>query len=336
MAARARTLLVLGLAAMLLAAGWTGWYLWRPLGFGAEAREHEIARGATLRSVAAQLHEAGILPDAWRFELMARALGREGALKAGSYLIEPGWSALELLEAITGTARARLDRIALVEGWTFRQVRNALDAHPALRHDTAALPEAEVLRLLGAAQPSPEGLIFPDTYHFAKGASDVSVLKRAAERMQAILAEQWAQRDEGLPIDDPYQALIVASIVEKETGHEADRPLVAAVLLNRLRKGMRLQADPTVIYGLGERFDGNLRRRHLQEDSPYNTYARPGLPPTPIAMPGLSALTATVKPARSEALYFVARGDGSSHFSESLEEHNRAVNKYQRPAGNGR
>jgi UPF0755 protein len=139
-----------------------------------------------------------------------------------------------------------------------------------------------------------------------------------------------------LPIDDPYQALIVASIVEKETGQDADRPMVAAVLFNRLRKGMRLQADPTVIYGLGERFDGNLRRRHLQEDSPYNTYARPGLPPTPIAMPGLSALAATVKPAHSAALYFVARGDGSSHFSESLEEHNRAVNKYQRPAGNGR
>jgi UPF0755 protein len=333
---RIRSLLILALAAALLAAGWTAWFLWRPLGFDAEAREVEIARGASLRSVAVQLREAGILNDAWRFELLGRALGRGSALKAGSYLIEPDWSALELLEAITDGTRARLDRVALVEGWTFRQVRSALDAHPALRHDTATLPEAEVLRLLGATHASPEGLFFPDTYHFAKGSTDVSVLRRAAERMQGILAEQWAQRDEGLPIDDPYQALIVASIVEKETGQDADRPMVAAVLFNRLRKGMRLQADPTVIYGLGERFDGNLRRRHLQEDSPYNTYARAGLPPTPIAMPGLSALAATVKPAHSAALYFVARGDGSSHFSESLEEHNRAVNKYQRPAGNGR
>ena len=336
----ARRRLSVGLAlaaiALLLAAAWSASFVWRPLDFAGESRELDIERGASLRGIAARLQQAGVLPDAWRFELLGRALGRDGALKAGSYLIEPDWSALELLDAITGTALARLDRIALVEGWTFRQIRNALNAHSALRHETVSLSDPEVLRLVGSAHSSPEGLFFPDTYHFAKGTSDVVVLRRAAQRMQALLAEQWAQRDEGLPIADPYQALILASIVEKETGHEADRPLVAAVLLNRLRKGMRLQADPTVIYGLGEGFDGNLRRKDLAADSPYNTYARTGLPPTPIAMPGLASLAAVVRPARSSALYFVARGDGSSHFSESLGEHNRAVSKYQRQPGSGR
>jgi UPF0755 protein len=257
-------------------------------------------------------------------------------LKAGSYQLDASWSALELLDAITGTAAVRLDRIALVEGWTFRQLRGALDAHPSLKHDTAGLSATEILQLLGIARASPEGLFFPDSYYFPKGTTDISVLRRAALRMETILAQQWAQRSDGLPIRDAYEALIVASIVEKETALEADRPLVAAVLLNRLRKGMRLQADPTVIYGLGEDFDGNLRRRHLEGDSPYNTYARPGLPPTPIAMPGLTSLAAAVRPAASSALYFVARGDGSSHFSESLDEHNRAVNRYQRQPGNTR
>ena len=322
--------------AALIAVAWIASFVWRPLDFPGEVREFDIERGAGLRSVARQLSQAGVLPDAWRFELLGRALRRESELKAGSYLIEARWSPLELLDAITGTALARLDRIALVEGWTFRQVRGALNAHASLRHDTAALADGELLQRLAVTQPSPEGLFFPDTYHFAKGTSDVEVLRRAALRMQAVLAEQWSQRHPDLPLSDPYQALIVASIVEKETGQEADRALIAAVLLNRLRKGMRLQADPTVIYGLGERFDGNLRRRDLEADSPYNTYARVGLPPTPIAMPGLSSLAATMQPARSSALYFVARGDGSSHFSESLSEHNRAVNKYQRQPGNDR
>jgi UPF0755 protein len=324
------------LCALLAVGTWFAAFVLRPLDFSGAIREFDIERGASLRTVAGRLHEAGVLPDAWRFELLGRALGREGELKAGSYQLDANWSALELLEAITGAAAVRLDRIALVEGWTFRQLRVALDAHASLKHDTAALEDVQVLQLLGIERPSPEGLFFPDSYYFPKGTSDLSVLRRAALRMEKLLAEQWALRDDRLPIDDPYQALIVASIVEKETAHEADRPLVAAVLLNRLRKGMRLQADPTVIYGLGETFDGNLRRRHLQADNPYNTYVRPGLPPTPIAMPGLASLAATVKPAASSALYFVARGDGTSYFSESLSEHNRAVDKYQRQPANGR
>ncbi len=322
--------------AIALACAWLAMFVWRPLDFPGGMREFDIEHGASLRTVARRLHQAGVLPDAWRFELLGRIAGRDADLKAGSYQLDARWSALELLNAITGAAAVRLERIALVEGWTFRQVRAALDSHPALEHLTATLSDDAVLLRLGIERPSPEGLFYPDSYYFPKGTADYSVLRRAALRMRAMLAQQWAQRDRGLPLRDAYEALIVASIVEKETAREADRPLVAAVLLNRLRKGMRLQADPTVIYGLGEDFDGNLRRHHLAADNPYNTYVRAGLPPTPIAIPGLASLVAAVKPAASAALYFVARGDGSSHFSESLDEHNRAVNKFQRQSGSAR
>lgn len=330
-----RPLLVAGVVvALVLVCAWIAVFLWRPLAFEGGAREVHIEPGSSLRTVSRQLHAAGVLADAWRFEALGRAIGRDGAVKAGSYLVEPAWSALQMLDALTGAEAARLDRIALLEGWSLRQLRHALDAHPSLRHDTHGLAEQELLARLGVAYPSLEGLFFPDTYYFPRGSSDVSVLRRAAKRMESVLARQWSQRQADLPLSEPYHALIVASIVEKETGREPDRPMVAAVLLNRLRKGMRLQADPTVIYGLGERFDGDLRRQDLEADTPYNTYTRAGLPPTPIAMPGLASIAAAVNPAASTALYFVGRGDGSSHFSNSLSEHNRAVNKYQRqPAG---
>lgn len=337
--ARRRILAALGGLAgcAAVAVAWLAWSLLRPLDFAAGVLEFDIERGASLRAVARQLHTAGVLPDAWRFELLGRVLGRESDLRAGSYSLDARWSALDLLNAISGDdAQVRMDRIAFVEGWTFRQMRAALNAHPSLQHETARLTEAEVLERLGIERPSAEGLFFPDTYHFAKGTSDVAVLRRAAQRMQNVLAEHWTQRQGNLAVDDPYQALILASIVEKETGRETDRALVAAVLHNRLRKGMRLQVDPTVIYALGERFDGNLRRKDLDVDSPYNTYVRTGLPPTPIAMPGRASLAAATRPAPSSALYFVARGDGSSHFSDSLSEHNQAVTKYQRQPGSGR
>jgi len=316
-------------------AGWAAYFVYAPLRFAGDVRDLDIERGMSLRAVARKLHAAGVLPDAWRFELLARALERGGQLKAGSFQIEASWSALQLLEAITGTAY-RLDKVALVEGWTFRQVRLALDQHAAVRHDTRGLSDAEVLRLLKVPHEHPEGLFFPDTYYFAKGTSDTSVLLRAALRMQQQLERVWAERDETLPLRSGYEALILASIVEKETGRETDRAMVASVFVNRLRRGMRLQADPTVIYGLGEAFDGDLRRRDLETDGPYNTYTRAGLPPTPIAMPGLASLSAAVRPAPSAALYFVARGDGSSHFSETLAEHNRAVTKYQRQTTNAK
>jgi UPF0755 protein len=209
-------------------------------------------------------------------------------------------------------------------------MRDRLDAHPDVRHDSKALTEAEILQRIGASETLAEGLLFPDTYLFSKRSSDIDVMARAYRAMQRHLAREWATRASGLPYRDPYQALIMASIVEKETGRDQDRPLVAAVFVNRLRQGMLLQTDPTVIYGVGEAFDGNLRKRDLLTDTPYNTYTRTGLPPTPIAMSGLASLQAALHPADSQAVYFVARGDGSSQFSRTLDEHNQAVNRYQR------
>jgi UPF0755 protein len=205
-----------------------------------------------------------------------------------------------------------------------------LDEHPALRHDTLRLTDAKVMQRLGVEQSSPEGMFFPDTYHFVQGVSDLNILRRAHQLMQKHLAEQWQQRASSLPLATPYEALIMASIIEKETGRAVERATIAAVFLNRLRLGMKLQTDPSVIYGMGEMYNGNLRKQDLLSDGPYNTYTRTGIPPTPIAMPGLASLHAALNPARTDALYFVARGDGSSHFSRSLEEHDRAVTKYQR------
>ena len=221
-------------------------------------------------------------------------------------------------------------QISIIEGTTFRQLRNLLDADPDLRHDSTAMSETDILQRVGAPEAHAEGLFFPDTYYFASGASDLAILKRAYQTMQQRLQESWQQRSPGLPLQTPYQALILASIVEKETGQASDRDMIAGVFINRLRRGMRLQTDPSVIYGMGDKFDGNLRKRDLLTDTPYNTYTRAGLPPTPIALPGLAALQATLHPAKTDALYFVARGDGSSVFSKSLAQHNRAVAKYQK------
>jgi UPF0755 protein len=209
-------------------------------------------------------------------------------------------------------------------------MRGALNAHPALRHDTPALSDSEILARLNIFEPAAEGWFFPNTYHFSNGTSDLAILRRAHQLMRSHLQAQWDARKPELPLATPYEALILASIIEKETGINTERPLIASVFVNRLRLGMRLQTDPTVIYGLGETFDGNLRKRDLLADTPYNTYTRAGLPPTPIAMPGLDSLKAALNPADSDMLYFVSRGDGTSHFSRSHLEHDRAVTKYQR------
>ena len=220
--------------------------------------------------------------------------------------------------------------MTLVEGWTFRQVRQALAKEDQIKQDTAQLTAEQIMAQLGRPGVHPEGRFFPDTYSYAKGSSDLALLRRALHAMDRRLEAAWAARASDVPLKSPDEALILASIVEKETGRASDRAQIAGVFANRLRVGMLLQTDPTVIYGLGEKFDGNLRRRDLQTDTPWNTYTRPGLPPTPIAMPGKAALLAAVQPASTRALYFVAKGDGSSHFSTSLDEHNRAVNRYQR------
>ena len=291
--------------------------------------QFSLKQGSGLRSVARQLQNAGVV-DFWlRFELLARAWGLENRIQAGNYEIFGTISPYGLLQKVT-SGEHRQDKIIIVEGWNFSQLKAALDAHPALRHELTQLSEREISSRLGLQYAVPEGLFFPDTYYFVSGASDISVLRRANRMMQNQLDALWAARAEGLPLENSYQALILASIVEKETGQAGERTMIASVFVNRLRIGMKLQTDPTVIYGLGAGFDGDLRKRDLLTDTPYNTYTRTGLPPTPIAMPGLAALSAALHPASSRALYFVARGDGSSKFSESLAEHEHAVTKYQR------
>jgi UPF0755 protein len=235
---------------------------------------------------------------------------------------------LELLGKLTRGDVTQAE-VKLIEGWTFRQFRLALDESPYLRHDTKGMDNSQIMARIGASESDPEGLFFPDTYLFAKGSADLAVLRRSYRAMQRHLAQEWAARDANVPYRTPYEALIMASIIEKETGRPAERDLIGGVLVNRLRIGMRLQADPTVIYGLGASFDGNLTKAHLQQDGPYNTYTRAGLPPTPIDMPSLASLRAALKPAKTDALYYVSRGDGSSEFSRTLNDHNRAVTKYQ-------
>lgn len=291
--------------------------------------QFDLRRGATFTAVARQLEEAGILRHPALFVLLGRMLGQARSVKAGNYEIEAPVRPLELLRKIT---EGDYSQVAIVfpEGWTFRQMRRLLDEHPALRHDTTDLSEAEILARVDSGATAAEGWFFPDTYHVSTGSSDLTVLRRAHRLMRTHLSAQWEQRAEGLPLASPYEALILASIIEKETGRPEERPLIAAVFINRLRNGMKLQTDPAVIYGMGESFDGNLRKRDLVADGDYNTYTRVGLPPTPIAMPGLAALTAALNPAPTDALYFVARGDGTSQFSRTLAEHERAVTKYQR------
>ncbi|MEW6313287.1 MAG: endolytic transglycosylase MltG [Pseudomonadota bacterium] len=318
--------------ALLVVAGFFTYYANSSLTLPRVPLAFDIKPGSSLKSAARQLVELKVLPDAWRFVWLARLLGKAGSVKTGNYEIEGDTTPFELITMIT-RGKVSQGEIVLIEGWNFREVRAALNAHPNLRHDSAALSDAEILQRVGAAESHPEGLFFPDTYYFAKGSSDLAVLRRAYRVMQNRLSDAWAQRAPDVPFATPYEALIMASIVEKETGQATERPMIAAVFVNRLRHGMRLQTDPTVIYGLSEKFDGNLRRRDLETDTPYNSYTRAGLPPTPIAMPGMDALRATLNPAQSRALYFVARGDGTSKFSESLAEHNRAVTQYQLKGG---
>jgi UPF0755 protein len=324
-----RNLVVLGL--LIAAAGISGfvWLVRSPIELNSPTVDFNIAPSSGLRSAARQISESGVELDPWVFVLLGKWMRSEASIKAGSYEIRNGVTPQQLMEKLT-RGDVTQGEVAFIEGWNFRQIREKLDEHPDLRHDSKELSETEIMRRLGASESRPEGLLFPDTYLFPKRSSDLDVLARAYRAMQRHLAREWANRATGLPYADPYQALIMASIVEKETGREQDRPLIAAVFANRLRVGMLLQTDPTVIYGIGDKFDGNLRKRDLQTDTPYNTYLRAGLPPTPIAMPGLASVLATLHPAQSQALYFVARGDGSSQFSRTLDEHNQAVTRYQR------
>ena len=324
-----RALLGAAVALAVVIGGAFVWYATDELATGPLPLQFDLRPGSSLRAAAQMMERAGVLHEPGRFVLMVRLLGEAKNIKAGSYEVSEPITPYRLLQKIV-QGEVTQATIKFVEGWTFRQIRATLEEHPDIAHFTRGLTDEEVLQRLGIEETSPEGLFFPDTYHFARGNSDLRVLRRAHRLLRAHLEAHWAARAPKLPLATPYEALILASIVEKETGKAADRPLVAAVFSNRLRSGMPLQTDPTVIYGLGPAFSGNLKKKDLQTDTPWNTYTRAGLPPTPIAMPGKASLLAAVQPAPTKALYFVSRGDGTSQFSANLDEHNRAVNKYQR------
>ena len=324
-----RRLFTKAILLVLLAAAALGYYVYQPLTLPATPFEFALKEGSSLKSAARQLKQAGLIEQDVMFVWLGRMLGKSGTIKAGNYVLERPVSQVELLSIIERGSISQ-SQVSVIEGWTFRQLRAALDASPNLSHRTRGLSDAEILQRIGATERHPEGLFFPDTYYFAAGSSDLAIYKVAYNTMQQHLQEVWASREADLPLATPYQALILASIVEKETGTPADRTMIAGVFVNRLRKGMLLQTDPTVIYGLGDKFDGNLRKRDLLADTPYNTYTRRGLTPTPIALPGAAALHAALHPAKTDALYFVARGDGSSQFSSNLTAHSLAVDQYQK------
>ncbi len=327
-----KALFALVVVGLLAASGYAAWYAVTPAAVAKLPAEFEIPPGTRFRGAAQSIEASGVAIGRLQFELLARALGRSQDIKVGSYELAAAPTPLELLDKLT-RGDVTLAEVRLIEGWTFRQLRAALEASAFLRHDAQGLSDTQLLLKLGARETHPEGLFFPDTYVFAKATSDLHVLRRAYAAMQRYLAREWDAREASLPYKTPYEALIMASLIEKETGRAEERDMIAGALVNRLRIGMLLQVDPTVIYGLGEAFDGNLKKIHLQTDGPYNSYMRAGLPPTPIAAPGLASLRAALRPAKTSALYYVARGDGSSQFSRSLEEHNRAVRKYQLDGG---
>ena len=323
-----RLLLVVCLLAAVVAGG-AWWWLHQPLQLAKPSLELEIEPGTTPRGVAQNVVKAGVQTDARLLYAWIRLSGKDRAIKAGNYELAAGLTPYELLQKLA-RGEESLRALTLVEGWNWRQVRAALAREEFLKHDSAELSDEAIMQALERSGVHPEGRFFPDTYTYAKGSSDLAVLARALHAMDRRLADAWQMRAASTPLKSADEALILASIVEKETGKAADRAQIAGVFSNRLRVGMLLQTDPSVIYGLGAKFDGNLRKRDLQTDTPWNTYTRAGLPITPIAMPGKAALMAAVQPEQTKALYFVARGDGSSHFSATLDEHNRAVNRYQR------
>lgn len=320
---------LLGLLAAAAAAGAAWWWVHQPLALRTPTVDLSIEPGTLPRSVAQAVQDAGVDVNADLLYAWFRVSGQGRLIKAGSYELEPGVTPRSLLRKLARGEEA-LRAVTLVEGWNIRQVRAALAKADMLKGDTQALSADDLMKRLGRPGVHPEGRFFPDTYTYSKGSSDVKVLQRAMRAMDKRLAAAWSQRSPQAVVKTPDEALILASIVEKETGKAADRTLISTVFHNRLRVGMPLQTDPTVIYGMGESFNGNLRKVDLQADTPWNTYTRAGLPPTPIAMPGKASLLAAVQPAPGKFLYFVAKGDGTSQFSETLDEHNRAVNKYQR------
>ncbi len=325
---------LLGISVLVgsIGVGWVlmewGAALQQQLAVGEDGIRYAIERGSSFRKVSYDLSEKGVLKEPRYLAWSARWTGKADRIQAGEYYIPPGTTAEELLDLFV-QGKVVQHSITLVEGWTFRQMMDAINRDKELAHTVQGLSDDEIMERLGYPDVHPEGRFLPETYQFPSGTSDLDVLRRAYRDMQTLLIAEWARRDGGLPYKTPEDALIMASIIEKETGRADERGRIAGVFVRRLKRNMRLQTDPTVIYGLGEAFDGNLRRRDLERDTPYNTYRRKGLPPTPIAMPGAESILAALHPESGEELYFVAKGDGSHHFSSSFREHRQAVVKYQ-------
>jgi UPF0755 protein len=324
-----RRLLTLFFVVLAAAAAAWWWVTYLPLPLPQQPFTFSVRSGATLRAVAHALTGQGVLPADWTLVALGRLRGVDRTIKAGNYEIPAGTTLSGLLAKLTQGDATQMS-LTIVEGWTVHDLREALRADGEVAQVAGDVADSDLMHAIGAPGPQPEGWFFPDTYFFAAGTTDVAILARAYHTMQQRLDAAWAARAAGLPLGSPYEALILASIVEKETGRGADRPLIASVLINRLRQGMRLQADPTVIYGLGAHFDGSLTKRDLDTETPHNTYTRDGLPPTPIALPGQASLDAVLHPPATPYLYYVSRGDGSSEFSANLADHNRAVAKYQK------
>ena len=324
------SLLSLTLAAALAVAAWA-WQDWQRFEIAAINPEAELmlwlAPGANWALLIRDLERLGLAQSSWHWRLMGRL--DLPALKAGEYLVPQGTPVPGLIDLLAA-GRTRSHRLTIIEGWTLARLRSTLASDPRLRSVAGELDDAALMEALGCAGCFAEGRFLPETYFFERGSTDLALLQRSFEAMNRLLSEAWAQRDPDLPLANPDELLVLASIIERETGQGAERPRVAGVFTRRLQLGMRLQTDPTVVYGLGDDFDGRLRRVHLQTDHPWNTYTRHGLPPTPIALPGRASVLAAASPADGTALYFVARGDGTHQFSDTLEQHNAAVNRYIR------
>jgi len=326
---RIKQWVLLSLIGALLLGAWLTYYAISPLKLQPHSQEIVIQPKSSLKSIANQLVQQGVLREPWRFILIAKLLNKEPFLQAGSYTLNKNISPYQLLLSLNH-GKTTQGSVTFIEGHTFVQMRDKLAINDAVKQSIAGLSEPEILKVIGSEFSVAEGLFFPDTYYFDRNTSDIALLKRSYEAMQSKLAKAWANREENLPYKNSYQALIMASIVEKETGKASERPMIAGVFVNRLRIGMRLQTDPTVIYGMGEDYQGNIGYKDLKTATPYNTYVVRGLPPTPIAMPGRGAINAALHPDNSNALYFVARGDGTHEFSATLKDHNLAVDSFQR------
>ena len=325
-------LLGIGLIGISLIGGWLALELYTfgqtPLRVGGQTVTIDVPSGSNFTRVANELERRGIIKSASYFKLLSRWRGGAERIHAGEYAISPGMLPMELRQRMIDGEVIQYS-LTIIEGWTFRQMLQALWSHDKIDKHLQGLDDSEIMRRLGHPGEHPEGRFYPDTYRFPARTTDLDFLKRAYEAMVQALAREWSQRDEGLPLKSPYEALILASIIEKETAVPSERAEIAGVFIRRLQRGMRLQTDPTVIYGMGDRFDGNIRRKDLRRDTPYNTYTRKGLPPTPIALPSGESIHAALHPKAGSSLYFVAKGDGSHHFSATIEEHNAAVRRYQ-------